>query len=114
MLSLYHSIINSAAVRMARITIDCNNGQMMSYDAHVWHNSDFCRIERTFYGPSVSYEEDLIQFHVFDAFDDTEFDMVITLNMQFFSGQTVSSTKRIKLSFQDERHYDKSLNLTNP
>lgn len=56
----------------------------------------------------------MIQFHVLDALDDIEFDMVITLNMQFFSGQTVSSTKRIKLSFQDERHYDKSLNLTTP
>jgi ureidoglycolate hydrolase len=62
----------------------------------------------------VSYEEDLIQFHVLDEFDDAEFDMAITLNLQLFSGQTVSSTKRIKLSFQDERHYDKSLNLTTP
>lgn len=62
----------------------------------------------------MSYEEDLIQFHVLDAFDETEFDMAITLNMEFFSGQTVSSTKRIKLSFQNERHYDKSLNLTTP
>jgi hypothetical protein len=32
-LSLYHTIINSAAVRFAKITIDCSNGQMMSYDA---------------------------------------------------------------------------------
>jgi hypothetical protein len=51
---------------------------------------------------------------VLDAFDDAEFDMVITLDLLLFSGQLVSSTKRMKLSFQNERHYDKSLNLTTP
>ena len=48
-----------------------------------------------------------------DAFDDAEFDMIINLELQLFSGQLVCNSKRIKISFQNERHYDKSLNLTN-
>jgi hypothetical protein len=113
-LSLYHSIINNATVRSARIGIECLNGQMMSYDTHIWQNSEFNRIERTFYGPSINYEEDVIQFHVLDAFDEAEFDMAITLDLTLFSGQHVSGNKRMKLSFPNERHYDKSLNLTMP
>jgi hypothetical protein len=49
-----------------------------------------------------------------DAFEDSDFDMAISLELILFSGQLVSSNKRMKLSFQNERHYDKSLNLTTP
>ena len=114
MLSLYHSVINNATVRSAKAVISCSNGQMMSYDAQIWKNTEFNRMERTFYGPSVNYEEDVIQFHVLDAFEDAEFDLTFTLELELFSGQLVSGSKRLKLSFPNERHYDKSLNLTLP
>ena len=38
-LTFYHSIINNAAIKSAKIVIECQNGQMMSYDAQVWQNS---------------------------------------------------------------------------
>lgn len=85
---------------------------MLSYDSHTWQNSEFNKIERSFFGPSVNYEEDIIQFHVLDAFEEVEFDMSISLEVVLFSGQLVTASKRIKMSFQDERHFDKSLNLT--
>lgn len=40
--------------------------------------------------------------------------MTITLELLLFSGQSIKSNKVVKLSFQNERHYDKSLNLTTP
>lgn len=49
-----------------------------------------------------------------DAFEDAEFDLAFALELELFSGQLVSGNKRLKLSFPNERHYDKSLNLTVP
>ncbi len=110
-ISFYHSIINNAALKMAKISIECKNGQMMSYDAQVWHNTDFNRIERSFYGPSINYEDDTIQFHLLDTCEDIEFDMTIKLELKLFSGQTIIGNKKMKLAFLNERFFDKSLNL---
>jgi hypothetical protein len=109
--TFFQHMVNSAAVKSAKITIECPEGQILAYNSRVWSNPDFSRIERTFYGPSVSYEEDLIQFQVMDCMEKCEIDMVITLEVELFSRHRVSSNKKIRLYFPSHKHYDKSLNL---
>lgn len=46
--------------------------------------------------------------------EDAEFNMQISLELHLFSGVVVKDKKKIKLCFKDERHYDKSVNLTMP
>ena len=43
-------------------------GQMLTHNPKIWKNPSFNKIERTFYGPSVSYEEDKIYFLLMDSF----------------------------------------------
>lgn len=52
---LYNGMVNTAAVRSAKIVIECPNGQMMSNDTRLWKEVNFNKIERMFYGPSVKY-----------------------------------------------------------
>ena len=40
--------------------------------------------------------------------------MAINLELVFFSGQIVTGNKKLKLSFPNEKHYNKSINLTVP
>jgi hypothetical protein len=37
--------------------------------------------------------------------------MAITLQLVLFSGHKIISNKKMRISFADERHYDKSVNL---
>jgi len=43
-MNFYNTVINSAAIKLARTVIECIDGQMLTYDPKTWKNIDFNRI----------------------------------------------------------------------
>ena len=55
------------------MTLECTNGQLLCFHSKVWNTLDFNKLEKTFYGPSVSYTSDEVHFHLTEAMLGFEF-----------------------------------------
>jgi hypothetical protein len=111
LLQFYWTHINNASIKKAKITLECLNGQLLSYNDLVWKNVDFSKIEKMFYGPSVNYIEDELHFHLHELAVGQEFELVLGLEIQLFSGQLLKSNKKIRLSMPNQKYLDKSINM---
>ena len=76
---MYHRVINSAAVKKAKVSLECVGGELGSTAQSNWTNTAFNRLESTYYGPSIHYTHDNINFVVLDPAIDSQFDFVIQL-----------------------------------
>lgn len=111
LLQFYSVHINSASIKKAKITLECLNGQLLSYNDSIWKNVDFNKIQKNFYGPSVHYTEDEIHFHLQEQAIGHHFELVLGLELMLFSGQLLKNTKKISLCVPSRKYLDKSINM---
>ena len=52
--------------------MEFTNGQLVCLHTRVWNNVDFNKLEKLFYGPSVSYTDDELHFHINEAMLNSE------------------------------------------
>jgi hypothetical protein len=85
LLQFYNSHINSAAVKRAKVSLECTNGQLICYQNGAWQNVDFHKLQRTFYGPSIGYDQDEVHFQISENLLGHKFDLLVTLEITLFS-----------------------------
>lgn len=64
--------MNNASIKLAKILVEFTNGQLVCLHTRVWNNVDFNKLEKLFYGPSVSYTDDELHFHINEAMLNSE------------------------------------------
>lgn len=62
LISFFHGYLNQTALKFATMTITCRNGNITSKDQEEWKNISFNSIQRNYYGPSIKYHKDSLNF----------------------------------------------------
>lgn len=55
--------VYQAALIYAKVVMDCGNGSINSMVDQNWRTTAFNQIERTYYGPNISYDKDTLFFY---------------------------------------------------
>ena len=111
MVELYHRLVNSAALKGARVSLECVGGELGSSTRSHWQSTGFSKIERLYYGPSVSYHRDIISFIVFDPASDSHFDFVVNLELNPFSEQQIRASKTVRVFFGRDKNVNTSVDI---
>ena len=111
MVELYHRLVNGAALKKARVTLECVGGELGISTRSHWQSTEFSKIERLYYGPSVSYDCDIISFIKFDPASDSHFDFVVTLELTPFSEQQIRAFKTVRVFLGRDKNVNTSVDI---
>lgn len=105
-LRIYRSLAQESAVLNASVELHCTEIQLATRKEEIWLNTDFNKVRREYYGPSIHYSHDSISFY-----DETHrksagrIQMAVSLELTLFSGKTLRAEKVFMLTMENTRLY---------